>query len=52
MYGGHFSAILPIMHDLHVLDLHFSSPFDYIDNRDFLRENEEVGLVLGIRERP
>jgi hypothetical protein len=28
------------------------SPSVYIDNQDFLRENGEVGLVLGIRERP
>jgi uncharacterized protein (DUF1919 family) len=38
--------------DLQVLGLHFSSPFVYIDNQDFLRENVGVGLVLGIRERP
>jgi hypothetical protein len=37
---------------VYVLDHHFNSPFVYIDNRDFLRENGEVGLVLGIRERP
>ena len=43
-----------VIHDLrvYVLDHHFNSPFVYIDNRDFLRENGEVGLVLGIRERP
>jgi hypothetical protein len=39
-----------IRHTKH--DLHFSSPSIYIDNQDFLRENGEVGLVLGIRERP
>jgi hypothetical protein len=45
-------AIFPVRHDLRVHDLHFSSPSIYIDNQDFLRENGEVGLVLGIRERP
>ena len=49
MYGWHFSAVLPVIHDLHVLELHFSSRFVYIDNCDW--ENGEVGLVLGIRER-
>jgi hypothetical protein len=28
------------------------SAFVYNDKWDFLRENGEVGLVLGIRERP
>jgi hypothetical protein len=50
--GGHFSELFFVMHDLRVLDLHFSSSFVYIDNRDFLREIGEVGIVLGIRERP
>ena len=45
------TAILPVIHDLRVLYLHFSSPFVYIDKRDFLREYGEVGLVLEIRER-
>ena len=49
---GIFHSYTSVIHDLRVLDLHFSSPFVYIDNRDFLRENGEVGLVLGIRERP
>jgi hypothetical protein len=40
------TAILSVIHDLRVLYLHFSSAFVYIDNRDFLRENGEVGLVL------
>jgi hypothetical protein len=52
MYLGHFLAVLPVMHDLRVLDLHSNSPFVYIDNRDFLTVNGKVGLVLGIRERP
>ena len=52
MYGVHFHSYTSAIHDLRVLDLHFSSPFVYIDNRDFLRENGDVGLVLGIRERP
>ena len=47
-----FTAIFPVMHDLRVLDIHFSPPFVYIDIKDFLRENGEVGPVLGIRERP
>jgi len=52
MYGVHFHSYTSAIHDLRGLDLHFSSPFVYIDNRDFLRENGEVGLVLGKRERP
>jgi hypothetical protein len=40
-----------VIHDLRVLNLHFSSHFVYIDNRDYLKENEGVNLVLGIRER-
>ena len=52
MYGGAiFTGIFPVIHDLRILDLHVSLPFVYIDNRDFLRENGEVGLNLGIRER-
>ena len=42
-----FSAI----HDLRVLDIHFSSPFVYIDTQDFLRENGEVGQVLGNKRK-
>jgi hypothetical protein len=49
---GIFDSYTSAIHDLRVLDLHFSSSFVYIDNRDFLRENGEVGLGLGIRERP
>ena len=49
---GIFHSYTTVTHDLRVLDLHFSSSFAYIDNRDFLRQNGEVGLVLGIRERP
>ena len=47
-----FFSYTSVIHDLCVLDLHFNSPFAYIDNQDFLRENGEVSLVLGIRERP
>jgi hypothetical protein len=47
-----FHSYTSVIHDLRVFDLPFISPFVYIDNWDFLRENEEVDLVLGIRERP
>jgi hypothetical protein len=48
-----FTAIFPIIHDLRVLNIHFmiSSPFAYIDTQDFLRENEEVGLVFGNKRK-
>ena len=39
------------IHDLRVLDIHFSSPFVYIDTQDFLRENGEVGQVLGNKRK-
>jgi hypothetical protein len=49
---GIFHSYTSVIHDFRVLDFHSSSSFVCIDNRDFLRENGEVGLVLGIRERP
>ena len=49
---GIFHSYSSVIHDLRVFDLPFISPFVYIDNWDFLRENGEVDLVLGIRERP
>jgi hypothetical protein len=48
---GIFHSYTSVIHDFRVLDFHSSSSFVCIDNRDFLRENGEVGLVLGIRER-
>ena len=43
---GIFHSYTTVIHELRVVDLHFSSPFVYIENQDFLRENGEVGLVL------
>jgi len=46
-----FHSYTSVIHDLRVFDLPFISPFVYIDNRDFLRKNGEVDLVLVIIER-
>jgi hypothetical protein len=46
-----FTAIFSAIHDLRVLEIHFSSSFVYIDTQDFLRENGEVGQVLGNKRK-